>query len=758
MATELGKAYVQIVPSAQGISGKIEKELNGSGAGEAAGEKTGGKFGAKFLAASGKALKAVGKVTLAATGAAAAGVAKLAQTATQSYGEFEQLRGGTQKIFSGLNYDDIAADAYQAFSTLNLSASDYLESINNIGGTFKASMGDAAAYDTAKEGLKAISDYATGTGEDVGNLVDKYKLISRAGTQYQTIADQFSSILPQSSDAFIDQAYAAGFLSKRYESMKDIPIAEYQQALTKMLTKGVAALNLTDNAAEESSKTLTGSIAAAKGAWDNLVTAFADPEADLGARLDDFINAGVAALKNAVPTFARALSGIANALPQVVSSITEILPSLVTQLLPSLVTAAVSLVTALASALPGILPVVMQSALQALMTLIPVLLQLLPQLLAVGMQMVTYLVQVLTQMAPQLIPAAIQMIANLIQGLLMNLPQLVAAAMELVIAIIDAFLNTDWKTVGKTILKGIKDAFLGGGSDDFSDVGASLAANVSSSADTALAGASFTMPAVDMSQFDASLTASAAAIPAPEIDWSTMSSSSTELDLGTMVNVNDTGLTTKFTDAATSSAAALTDYDWSSTGSSLLSKTANGMSASGAMRSSASRQAQNAASAVNGYDWASVGKNIVDGIAQGVTDNGENITTALTDVLNDVAENVTMTLQINSPSRVYADEVGRWIPEGIALGITQHAGTVAEAMDGAVRPLTVTGSAVRSAATETGRQYSGIGGSRSAGVTQTSSAQMVSAFKEALREMKVELDDREVGRFVERTVVRGFSA
>ena len=750
MATELGKAYVQIVPSAQGISGKIEKELNGSGAGEAAGEKTGGKFGAKFLAASGKALKAVGKVTLAATGAAATGVASVVKQSLSSFSEYEQLKGGAELMF-GDAYDFIAEKAANAYSTVQMSQNDYLAQVNSFATGLKTSLnGDSqAAAELADKIVGAQADVVAATGNSAENVANAFAGIMKNNF---TMLDNLQLGIKPTKEGMEELIETVNKAKGTDYEMGNL--ADMQSALIDYID----IVGMAGYAHDEAAGTIQGSLSMTKAAWDNLLTGLADPNADVGQLVDNLLTSAETLLDNVLPVVEQVLVSIADALPGVVSTISAKLPGLISRILPPLLSSAVSLVNALASALPGILPVVIQSALQALMTLIPVLLQLLPQLLNVGMQMVLYLVQVLIQMAPQLIPAAIQMIASLIQGLLMNLPQLVAAALELVVAIVDAFLNTDWKTVGKTILKGIKGAFLGGGSDDFSDVGASLAANVSSSADTALAGASFTMPAVDMSQFDASLTAGTAAIPAPEIDWSTMSSSSTELDLGTMVNVNDTGLTTKFTDAATNSAAALTDYDWSSTGSSLLSETANGMSASGAMRSSASRQAQNAASAVNGYDWASVGKNIVDGIAQGVTDNGENITTALTDVLNDVAENVTMTLQINSPSKVYADEVGRWIPEGIALGITQHAGTVAEAMDGAVRPLTVTGSAVRSAAAETGRQYSGIGGSRSAGVTQTSSAQMVNAFKEALREMKVELDDREVGRFVERTVVRGFSA
>lgn len=44
--TELGKAYVQIVPSAQGISGSIQKLLGGEA--DSAGEAVGGSLGSKL--------------------------------------------------------------------------------------------------------------------------------------------------------------------------------------------------------------------------------------------------------------------------------------------------------------------------------------------------------------------------------------------------------------------------------------------------------------------------------------------------------------------------------------------------------------------------------------------------------------------------------------------------------------------------------------------------------------------------------------
>lgn len=749
MATELGKAYVQIVPSAKGISGDIEKALNGSGAGEAAGKATGGSFGKKFLATSGKALKAVGKVTLAATGAAAAGVASVVKQSLSSFSEYEQLKGGAELMF-GDAYDFIAEKAANAYSTVQMSQNDYLAQVNSFATGLKSSLNNdsQAAAELADKIVGAQADVVAATGNSAENVANAFAGIMK--NNFTMLDNLQLGIKPtkEGMEELIETVNKANGTDYKMGNLADM-----QSALIDYIDK----VGMAGYAHDEAAGTIQGSLSMTKAAWDNLLTGLADPNADVGQLVDNLLTSAETLLNNVLPVVEQVLGSIADALPGIVSTISAKLPGLISRIFPPLLSSAVSLVNALASALPGILPVVIQSALQALMTLIPVLLQLLPQLLNVGMQMVLYLVQVLIQMAPQLIPAAIQMCASLIQGLLMNLPQLVAAAMELAIAIIDAFLNTDWKTVGKTILKGIKDSFLGSGSDDFSDVGASLAANVSSSADTALAGASLTMPAVDMSQFDASLTAGAAAIPAPEIDWSTLTNSSTELDLGTMVNVNDTGLTTKFTDAATNSAAALTDYDWSQTGSSTISKTANGMSATGAMRSAASRQAQNAASAVNGYDWASVGKNIVDGIADGIDQNKAVVAEALKKALESAEEAVTITLKINSPSRVYADEVGRWIPEGIALGITEHAGSVTEAMDGAVRPLTVTGSAVRSAAEENGRRYAAARTDRSASADAQTPADLARTLKAALNGMKVELDDREVGRFVERTVVRGLS-
>ena len=118
----------------------------------------------------GNGLKTAAKIGAAAVGAAAAGITELTKSAVAGFAEYEQLAGGAAKIFDDMNQADILRDAQNAYKDLGLSANQYLAVINDVGATFAATMGDAAGYEAAKTGLKAISDYASGTGKNVDEL------------------------------------------------------------------------------------------------------------------------------------------------------------------------------------------------------------------------------------------------------------------------------------------------------------------------------------------------------------------------------------------------------------------------------------------------------------------------------------------------------------------------------------------------------------------------------------------------------------
>lgn len=222
------------------------------------------------------------KTLTTAVTAANTAIIGLGTAAINSYSEFEQLAGGAQKIFDDMDFSRIATDANNAYKELGLSANQYLAVINDVGATFAATMGDEAGYEAAKTGLKAISDYASGTGKNVDELSGKFTLITRSTASYQSIADQFSGILPATSAGFLEQAQAAGILSDSYTQLTDVPIAEYQEAVSKMLEKGVEDLGLANNTVLESETTISGSLAAMKAAADNFLVALVDDNADVG--------------------------------------------------------------------------------------------------------------------------------------------------------------------------------------------------------------------------------------------------------------------------------------------------------------------------------------------------------------------------------------------------------------------------------------------------------------------------------------------
>lgn len=81
------------------------------------------------------------------------------------------------------------------------------------------------------------------------------------------------------------------------------------------------------------------------------------------------------------------------------------------------------------------------------------------------------------------------------------------------------------------------------------------------------------------------------------------------------------------------------------------------------------------------YDWLSLGKSIIDGIVQGLLNFGSKIGETLSNLAKGAFNAVKNFFGINSPSRLMRDEIGRYIPEGIAVGIEANADSVTDAMN-----------------------------------------------------------------------------
>ena len=82
-----------------------------------------------------------------------------------------------------------------------------------------------------------------------------------------------------------------------------------------------------------------------------------------------------------------------------------------------------------------------------------------------------------------------------------------------------------------------------------------------------------------------------------------------------------------------------------------------------------------------GGNWAEVGANIIRGIVGGLKANISSIIDTMKSIASSALDTVKSFLGIKSPSRVFANEVGKYIPMGIAMGITANTSSLKDAMD-----------------------------------------------------------------------------
>ena len=305
--TNIGTAFLKVVGEVdESTASKISKEF------ESAGTQSGNSFLSGFR---GLGKKIIGIIGLAEIGKV---IGQTISNSVKAYADFEQLQGGVEKIFDQADQAQILKDAQNAYKDLNMSVNDYLSSINQVGATFAQTMGDQKGYDIARKGMKAIADYSSGTGRNLEELNQKYALITRAASSYQSIADQFSGILPATSQAFLEQAQAAGFLSDKYTKLTEVPIDEYQQAVTLMLERGVDAMGLLGNTAAETEHTISGSIAGLKAAWENWLVSLSDPNANGEQATQDLMNSLSTVIELAAPVIGEAFGNLLGQLPGII--------------------------------------------------------------------------------------------------------------------------------------------------------------------------------------------------------------------------------------------------------------------------------------------------------------------------------------------------------------------------------------------------------------------------------------------------------
>ena len=252
MATELGTAYVQIVPSMQGISGSLSKAL-GSEA-NSAGDEAGTNFMGSFKA---KALALV----------AGLGIGKLLKdsiSASISEGAaLQQSLGGVETLFKS-SADTVKNYANEAYRTTGLSANKYMESVTGFSASLLQSLGgdtDKAA-EVANMALVDMSDNANKMGSSMESIQFAYKgfakqnytMLDNLKLGYGGTKQEMQRLLAD-AEKLTGVKYDLNNLSDVYSAIHAIQ----------------ENLDITGTTAKEAASTFTGSFESMKAAAQNVL-------------------------------------------------------------------------------------------------------------------------------------------------------------------------------------------------------------------------------------------------------------------------------------------------------------------------------------------------------------------------------------------------------------------------------------------------------------------------------------------------------
>lgn len=427
MASELGQAYVQIIPSAKGISGAISKELGG--AAEPAGKSAGGRLGGAI------------KGALATAGIGAALSKTLGEGA-----DLEQSVGGIETLFKD-SAGKMKEYASQAYQTAGVSANTYMETVTSFSASLLQSLGGdtAKAADTANMAMVDMSDNANKMGtnmEDIQNAYQgfakqNYTMLDNLKLGYGGTKKEMERLLSD-AEKFSGQKYDISNLNDVYSAIHVIQ----------------GELDITGTTAKEASTTLAGSFGAMKAAFSDFLG---------NLTLGNDIKPSLQALVQTASTYL--FDNLLPAVGNIIGGLPGAIGTLLETGIPKLIQYGGKLIRGLVGGLQAGAPQLLTAFSDAVSRGVEWLRTSFPQLLTAGSQRVMNLASGFTQNLPSLIASLGGILQQLLQALMDAAPQMLNAASRLISQLSTAFsqnlpgiLSSLAKVLGQLVVTVLKNA------------------------------------------------------------------------------------------------------------------------------------------------------------------------------------------------------------------------------------------------------------------------------------------------------------
>ena len=416
MATELGKAYVQIIPSANGIKGNIEQVLGKPVQNQ--GLLSGSEFGSALI----KTLKPI---------LAGFSIGKVLSDSLMEGGKLQQSIGGVETLF-GSSAETIKTYAKRAFRDAGISANEYMEQSTSFAAALVKSCGGntAEAAEVANTALKDMSDNANKMGTDMQDIQNAYQGFAK---QNYTMLDNLK----------LGYGGTKSEMQRLLSDAQKLTGVHYDINNLSDVYKAIHAiqenLKITGTTQHEATTTLTGSFGMLKASWKDFLGNISTGQNVFGSFKNVVSSLGIFLGNNLVPMFGNigkslivALTESFNNMPGILNAVQKFASDIAAQA-PQFIKSGFELLNKLADGIVSALPVMIAK--------IPTI--------------ISTFANIINDNAPTILICGVKLIGKLALGLIQAIPTLIANVPKIIGAIVDVWSAFNWLNLGKMAIKGL---------------------------------------------------------------------------------------------------------------------------------------------------------------------------------------------------------------------------------------------------------------------------------------------------------------
>lgn len=460
------------------------------------------------------------KVLAGSVAGIAAGFGVMTKSALDSFASLEQNIGGVETLFKD-SAQKVIDSAENAYKTAGLSANAYMETVTSFSASLLQSLGNDTekAADYADRAIIDMSDNANKMGTSMemiqnayqGFAKQNYTMLDNLKLGYGGTASEMYRLLQDAANLNEEFASTAKF-SMDSKGHLEANFADITEAIHIVQTE----MGITGTTAKEASETISGSIASAKGAFDNFLNGTGSPEAlaesmvtagknvlkglgeivprllqtlpEVGKLIQenpvnslsgDSMQKIVEAGKNTVMSLIDGmLASIPTIIPVALNFVKLIADTVITNV-PTLIQKGYELlsnlvdgfVKAIPAALPKILdftqgigdklaeaaPVMIQKGFELLQKLVEGIVTAVPILIARVPEIISTFANIINDNFPTILMKGVQLLGQLVMGLIQAVPTLIANIPKIIRAIVDTLMAFQWLNLGRNIIKFLGD-------------------------------------------------------------------------------------------------------------------------------------------------------------------------------------------------------------------------------------------------------------------------------------------------------------